>query len=596
MNGRRQISSALVYGSFASIILLLLALPYLEDQNRPTVLLDVALSLVAFLLLILLYRATLRERDERRRAEGALEDLRHRSAVLNSVLLSMSDGVAVVDLAGRFLHTNPAADALLGRPHVDTEPSRWSAEFEFLTPDGAQLYPPEELPLARAMRGESSDDVPVMVRRPGESALRQLEGSGRPLLTESGERIGGMVVFRDVTERIRAEAERLRSAAEVEDLYNCAPCGYHSLGPDGTFLRINDTELSWLGYERAEVVGRMKFADLLGPAGVELFQREFPAFKERGWVEGLEFDLRRKDGSTFTVLLSAVAVYDAEGRYVQSRSTIFDISARKQAERELSDLNAALEKRQAEIESAYAELESFSYSVSHDLRAPLRHMDGFLELFAARVVDGLDPTSDRYLGLVRQAVKRMGALIDDLLDFSRTGRAEMRAQRVALDGIVRELRAELSLEAPGVEWRVAELPAVRGDPTLLRQMLANLLSNAVKYSRPVERPVVEIGTQPAEGEAAEIVLFVRDNGVGFDPEYTHKLFGVFQRLHGEEFEGTGIGLAIVRRVAQRHGGRAWAESTPGKGATFCIALPRAAVDAAAQIGESRETRAAGGAG
>lgn len=545
----------------------------LEDERRSTVAVGLALSVVACALLYFLYRSQARERAARMRSQATVDELEQRTAVLRAVLSNMSDGVVVADAQGRFLHTNAAAERLLGVPLFDDDPSRWADDYHVFLPDATTPFPPEALPLVRALRGENVDDALLIVRPPGDPNPRWLEVAARPMRMESGSHAGGVAVFRDVTERKQAEVERLRHAAEIEDLYNCAPCGYHSLDENGTFLRINDTELAWLGYERAEVVGRMRFSDLLTPGSRPVFEKMFALFKQRGWVEGLEFEMRRKDGSTFTAILNATAVTDAQGRYVCSRSTVFDISERKEAEEEANRLNADLARRQAEIQAAYAELEGFSYSVSHDLRAPLRHMDGFLDLFAGRVAEGLDATSSRYLRLVREAAKKMGALIDDLLEFSRTGRSALRRLNVPLDRIVRELRADLAADSPSAEWRIGALPSVYGDAALLRQLWTNLLSNALKYSGSREQPVIEIG-ELSDGAEEEAILFVRDNGVGFDPAYAHKLFGVFQRLHGEEFEGTGIGLAIVKRVAQRHGGRVWAESKPGEGATFFVALPR----------------------
>lgn len=243
-----------------------------------------------------------------------------------------------------------------------------------------------------------------------------------------------------------------------------------------------------------------------------------------------------------------------------------EITERERAEEEI--------KRYAErLEIANKELETFSYSVSHDLRAPLRHIDGFATLLQ-RHATALDEKGRRHLATISEAAKQMGCLIDDLLVFSRVGRAEMRRTAVNLGQLVKDAMRDMQpdLEGRTITWNIGVLPTVQGDSSMLHQVLVNLIANAVKYTRPCEQVKIEIGS--SNGASDETVVFVRDNGVGFDMQYAHKLFGVFQRLHGaSEFEGTGIGLANVRRIIQRHGGRVWAEGKVGEGATFYFALP-----------------------
>jgi len=238
------------------------------------------------------------------------------------------------------------------------------------------------------------------------------------------------------------------------------------------------------------------------------------------------------------------------------------------------ELEQRVAERTAELRSANQELEAFSYSVSHDLRAPVRHIAGFAALLEGHLGGGADEKTRRYLTIVQESASRMGQLIDDLLAFSKTGRAELRRVSVALEPLVDEVRRSLEADVRGrvVRWEIAPLPVVFGDPSLLRQVLFNLLGNAVKYTRKRETARIEVGTLAA-GEA-EATVFVRDNGAGFDMKYAEKLFGVFERLHpAQEFEGTGVGLATVRRIVQRHGGRVWAEGRPEEGATFYFSLP-----------------------
>lgn len=239
---------------------------------------------------------------------------------------------------------------------------------------------------------------------------------------------------------------------------------------------------------------------------------------------------------------------------------------RRESERETNDVNQ-------QLRAAQQELEAFSYSVSHDLRAPLRHVVGFVDLLKKHSSDSLDGTAHRYLDTVSRAAKRMGTLIDDLLSFSRMGRKELTASIVNLNTIISQIIEDLKEETAGrpIEWKILEFPAVRGDSAMLQQVFSNLLENAVKFTRMTQKAVIMVDCDVTE---KEMVVSVSDNGAGFDMQYADKLFGVFQRLHhADQFEGTGIGLANVRRIIHRHGGRTWAEGKPNEGATFYFTIP-----------------------
>jgi light-regulated signal transduction histidine kinase (bacteriophytochrome) len=269
-------------------------------------------------------------------------------------------------------------------------------------------------------------------------------------------------------------------------------------------------------------------------------------------------------------------VLDGAGKVVAVVGISHDVSERKRNEQAVQKMNESLGEKTAELTALNRELESFAYTVSHDLRAPLRHIDGFVNLLKSHVGESLDAQSTRYFDRVSHAARRMGLLIDDLLAFSRTGRAELRSQRVALERLLRETIGHLAPDIRGrrIEWTIGTLPEVQGDAGLLAIVFQNLVGNAVKYTRP--REVASIDISAGIGDDGMTTIAVRDNGVGFDMKYQHKLFGVFQRLHTDaEFEGTGIGLATVARIVQRHGGRVWAESVEGEGACFFVALPPA---------------------
>jgi signal transduction histidine kinase len=277
------------------------------------------------------------------------------------------------------------------------------------------------------------------------------------------------------------------------------------------------------------------------------------------------------------VILGGAAFIVLEGLVIGF--LFINVRMRKRAEEKIRTLNADLEDRvQArtkQLELANRELEAFSYSVSHDLSAPLRNISGFIQLLRKRSNGALDEKSERYLGTIMDEAQRLGTLIESLLGFSRLGRAELQKTQVDLNRLVAEVRQQFLFETQGrsIEWRVDPLPEVLGDGNLLKQVFANFLSNAIKYTRTRPQATITVGCET--GNPEEVVVFVRDNGVGFNMKHASKVFGVFQRLHSvKEFEGTGIGLANVQRIIQRHGGRVWVEAEENQGAAFFCSLPR----------------------
>jgi len=265
----------------------------------------------------------------------------------------------------------------------------------------------------------------------------------------------------------------------------------------------------------------------------------------------------------------------ADQQDVEALSVAFvEALNRRRAEKKINELNAELSHHLLQVEAANKELEAFSYSVSHDLCAPLRHITGFVELLGGRDLTALDDKSRHYLEVISESARKMGVLIDDLLSVSRMGRAEMMKTRVDLGALVSEIIADLEAETGGrdIVWKISALPVVVGDAAMLRQVLVNLIANALKFTRQRLQARIEIGAVSEHPD--ETLFYVRDNGVGFDMKYVDKLFGLFQRLHSpEEFEGTGVGLANVQRIILRHGGRIWAEGLPDKGAVFWFSLP-----------------------
>ena len=297
-------------------------------------------------------------------------------------------------------------------------------------------------------------------------------------------------------------------------------------------------------------------------------------FLQTGRWEG-EVRHVKADGSEVVVSSRWSLRRDEANRPAAVLETNNDITDRKRREEQIRGLNQELSKRSMALEASNKELEAFAYSVSHDLRAPLRHMVGFAELLQKSSSSRLDDKGQRYMRIILDSAKRMGTLIDDLLAFSRIGRTETQKAPVNLDLLVKEALNEVQLETNGrnIAWKIDKLPVCYGDRAMLRLVLVNLLSNAVKFTRPQSKPEIEVGC--ADGSTDELVVFVRDNGAGFDMKYVDKLFGVFQRLHhADAFEGTGIGLATVQRIIHRHGGKVRAEGVIDRGATFYFSVPK----------------------
>lgn len=372
-------------------------------------------------------------------------------------------------------------------------------------------------------------------------------------------------------EALRVSEERLRLLLDgVEDY------AIYMLDPQGRVLSWNAGAARIKGYTEEEIIGR-DFSCFY-PAELQAQgepQRELKVAATQGKFEG-EAERVRKDGSTFWAYKIITPTYDRNGGLCGFSVIARDITERRRAEAEIQKLNAELERRvqerTAELQATNKELEAFTYSVSHDLRAPLRHIAGFSRMLGEESGDSLRPEARHYLQRIQEGTHRMGVLVDDLLSLTRIGRHELKLQVTGLDSVVKDVLADLrpDMEKRDIEWKISSLPYVEGDSALLKVVFQNLLSNAVKYTRPRAKAIIEVGAEEVDGEPA---VYVRDNGVGFNMKYADKLFGVFQRLHrAEDFEGTGVGLATVQRIVQKHGGRIWVKAELDKGATFYLTL------------------------
>ena len=468
-------------------------------------------------------------------------------------------------------------------------------EILFMSPSCERVtgYSPTEFLAAPALLGEiiHPDDRPIMashrhdiahkeessvdfriVRRDGE--VRWVAHGCRPVFGRDGTFMGRRASNRDITERKQIEHEVRLAYAYNRSLIEASLDPLVTIGPDGKIMDVNAATEAATGYARDMLIGT-EFSDYFSnPASASAGYRQ--VFRE-GTVHDYELELRHRDGHLTPVLYNATIYRDDAGNEIGVFAAARDISARKQAEAAVRQLNMELEQRvaqrTAQLETANKELEEFSYSMSHDMRTPLRAIHGFSKILLEEYAARLDDEGRRLLRAVSDNAQRMGRMIDDILLFLRMGKRKLDHGAVNIALLAQEIFAELQSAAPSRRLRleVAPLPPAWGDAEMIRQVLLNLMTNAIKFSPIDAEAVVEVGGVATEEENT---YQVKDYGVGFDMQYVEKLFRVFERVHPTgEYEGNGMGLALVKRIIDRHGGRVWAEGKVGEGATFHFSLP-----------------------
>lgn len=507
---------------------------------------------------------------QRREAERRLERL-------TSIVEATTDLVGMADLEGNVLYLNQAGRALLGLGARD--PS--SLRIADLHPDWA----------ARVI---FNTGIPTALREgywSADTALRTLDGREIPVSQvivshrdADGKAEYISTVIRDISERKRVEEALRRSDERLRQGVRVSQIGIFDHDHLSDTIYWSPELRAIFGWGPDEPKGLADFIEQLHPEDhARIVAAVHRAHDPKGdGLYDVEHRILRSDGRVRWLSTRSQTLFTGEGaerRPARTVGAVLDITERKRAEQVLRELTEQLEvrvrERTAELEAANRELEAFSYSVSHDLRAPLRAIDGFSRVLEEDYAAVLDEEGRGHLERIRRAVQRMGGLIDDMLQLARVSRRELRPDAVDLSRLAEELVGERRSAQPGREVEVSIQPGLRawGDPPLLRAVLANLLDDAWKYTGRTPHPRIEFGAGEVVGERA---YYVRDNGVGFDMQYADKLFGAFQRLHSErEFPGTGVGLATVARIIHRHGGRVWAEGEPGKGAAFYFTLPQA---------------------
>lgn len=496
----------------------------------------------------------------------AQEELKRASLYARSLIEASLDPLVTISKAGKIMDVNRSTEAatgltreqLIGSDFSDyfTEPGKARAGYE------------------RVFAEESVRDYPLAIRHRSGSIMQVLYNASL-FRNQAGAVEGVFAAARDVTERNRAEQAWKQSEERYRSLVTATAQIVWTTDPSGKVVSDMPLWRAFTGMTLAQIMGGGWIESLHPDDRVPTAEIWAKAVRERSLYD-TEYRIRRHDGEYRYFAVRGVPLREEDGSIREWIGTCTDVTERKQAQHSLETLNEHLETRVAQrteqLQAAVQELEAFTYSVSHDLRAPLRHISGFSKILTEDFAPTLPAEAQRLVQRIEEGTRRMGLLVDDLLNLGRVGRHEVRLQVTGLDSIIKDVLADLQpeCETRKVRWEVGRMPYVECDPALMKQVFQNLLSNALKFTRPRPEAVIEVGQTDQEGVA---VVFVRDNGVGFSMKYAEKLFGVFQRLHrSEDFEGTGVGLATVQRIIQKHGGRIWAEAELDKGATFYFTL------------------------
>ena len=532
------------------------------------------------------------EVTERRRAEEQLrelnktleqrvtertEALRLSEARSRALMQALPAALYTTDERGRITLYNQAAVALWGRePEVGRD--LWCGSWKIYRPDGTPL-PLEECPMAvtlrqgRAIRGEE-----IVIER-ADGTRRHVMPHPEPMYAD-GVLIGAINMLIDVTDLQLAE----RAMAHLAAIVMSTEDAIVSKNLQGIVTSWNGAAERLFGYTEEEMIGQ-PVNRLIPPDRHD----EEPGILERigrgESIEHYETIRRRKDGTDFPISLTVSPLIDHQGKIIGASKIARNITEQKRVEealrdrdRSLTTVNDALKKQTMALAESNKELEGFSYSVSHDLRAPLRTIDAFSRILEEDHAPYLNDDARRSISIVRKAVGQAGELIDDLLEFSKLGRQAMNFRLVKMMDLAREATDDLRILQEGrqIDLTIGDLPSCKGDRRFLKLVWINLLTNAFKYTKYRNESRIEVGWMPDDASSETVIYYVKDNGIGFNMAYAHKLFGVFQRLHRkEDFDGTGVGLAIVQRIVQRHDGRVWAEGKEDDGATFFFSLRKA---------------------